>query len=458
MTQATVLPPSDVEELDKSFAGKLLQPGSDAYEAARLVHNGMIDKRPALIAQCQGVADIQQAVNFGRDHGLEISIKGGGHNVAGRAVCDGGLMIDLSSMKGVLVDPKCQTVQAQGGVTWGEFNRETQVYGLSTTGGVVSSTGIAGLTLGGGLGWLMGKYGMVVDNLLSVQVVTGDGKIVHASQNENSDLFWALRGGGGNFGVAASFEYQLHQVGPTIIGGLVAHSFDNARDVLRFYRDFVTTLPDELSVFAGLLHAPDGSGHQIAAMIMCHCGSIEEANAAVQPARAFGSPLMDVVGPLPYSDMNSLFDAGFPKGVLNYWKSEFLKELSDDAIDTMIEEFSRCPSPMSGILLEHFHGAATRVPADATAFPHREPGFNFLVISEWTDPAENDQNIAWARTAYDAMAPFTGGGRYVNYLGDEEAEGALAGAFGPNYARLRQVKRQYDPDNLFHLNQNIPPA
>ncbi|PKB80182.1 MAG: hypothetical protein BZY88_09480 [SAR202 cluster bacterium Io17-Chloro-G9] len=447
-----------MEELGKRFAGPLLQPGAEGYEAARRVHNGMIDKRPGLIAQCSGVADIQQAINFARGNSLEISIKGGGHNVAGRAVCDGGLTIDLSLMKGVLVDPKGRTVRAQGGVTWGEFNRETQVYGLATTGGVVSTTGIAGLTLGGGLGWLMGKYGLAVDNLLSVQVVTADGEILHASQNENSDLFWALRGGGGNFGVAASFEYQLHQVGPTITGGLVVHAFDKAGDVLRFYRDFTAALPDELSVFAGLLHAPDGSGNKIAAMLMCHCGTNEEASAAVQPAKEFGSPLMDVVGPMPYSDMNTLFDAGFPKGALNYWKSGFLRELSDDAIDTAVEEFGRCPSPMSGMLLEHFHGAATGVPAEATAFPHRDPGFNLVVISEWTNPSENDQNIAWAREAYDAMAPFTGSGRYVNYLGDVEEEDALAGAFGPNYARLRQVKKQYDPSNLFHLNQNIPPA
>ena len=399
MTQGITVPPSDIEELGKSFAGPLLQPGVDGYEAARLVHNGMIDKRPALIAQCSGVADIQQAVYFAKDKGLELSIKGGGHNVAGRAVCDGGLMVDRSLMKGVLVDPKGRTVRAQGGVNWGEFNRETQVYGLATTGGVVSTTGIAGLTLGGGLGWLMGKYGLAVDNLLSVQVVTADGRIVHASQNENSDLFWALRGGGGNFGVAASFEYQLHQVGPTITGGLVVHPFDNARDVLRFYRDFTATLPDELCVFAGLLHAPDGSGHKIVALLMCHCGPTGEGSAAVQPARAFGSPLMDAVGPMSYSEMNTLFDAGFPKGALNYWKSEFLRELSDDAIDTMVEEFSRCPSPMSGILLEHFHGAATNVPTEATAFPHRDPGFNLLVISEgsqstkrWCDTANRCAN------------------------------------------------------------------
>ena len=458
MTQGIAVLPSEIEELGKRFGGPLLKPGADGYEAARLVHNGMIDKRPALIAQCLGVADIQQAVNFARDNGLEISIKGGGHNVAGRAVGDGVLTVDLSLMKGVLVDPKGRTVRAQGGVNWGEFNRETQVYGLATTGGVVSTTGIAGLTLGGGLGWLMGKYGLAVDNLLSVQVVTANGEILHASRNDNSDLFWALRGGGGNFGGDALFEYQLHQVGPTITGGLVVHAFDQARDMLRFYRDFTATLPDELSVFAALLHAPDGSGHQVAAMVVCHCGPSEEASAAVQPAKAFGNPLMDVVAPMPYSDMNTMLDAGSPRGALNYWKSGFLRELSDDAIDTMIDEFRRCPSSMSLLFLEHFHGAATRVPADATAFPHRDPGFNFLAVSQWTNSSENDQNIAWARRAYDAMAPFTGSGRYVNYLGDVEDEDAMAGAFGPNYARLRQVKKQYDPSNLFHLNQNILPA
>jgi FAD/FMN-containing dehydrogenase len=433
----------------------LLQSGDPDYEQARKVHNGLVDKRPALIAQCHGVADIIDAVTFARTEALEVAVRGAGHNVAGRATIDDGLMIDLSAMKGIHVDPKKCTARAQGGVTWAEFNRETQLHGLATTGGVVSSTGIAGLTLGGGLGWLMGKFGLALDNLLSAEIVAADGRVLQASADENSDLFWAVRGGGGNFGVAASFEYRLHPVGPTVTGGLVAHPLAAARDALRFFRDVTTSLPDELVFQAALLHAPDGSGAKIAAIALCHCGSLSEGEAASRPIKNFGSPAMDVIGPMPYSQLNSALDALVPKGALNYWKSSFLAQLSDEAIDTMVECYANCPSLMGMMLLERIHGAATRVAVSDTAFPHRAPGYDFLLLHQWRDPAENDRQIAWARNTYAAMQPFMSSARYVNYLDHDETGDPVAAAYGPNYRRLRELKTKYDPTNFFHMNQNI---
>ncbi|MGH7365639.1 MAG: FAD-binding oxidoreductase [Candidatus Rokuibacteriota bacterium] len=450
--------PSDA--LRAQIAGSVLSPSDPAYEEARRVHNGLIDRRPALVARCHGTADVQAAVRFARERGLEIAVRGGGHNVAGNAVCDGGLVIDLSAMRGVHVDPRGRRARAQGGATWGDYNRETQLHGLASTGGVVSTTGVGGLTLGGGLGWLMGKHGMAVDSLRAVELVTAAGEVVRASADEQPDLFWAVRGGGGNFGVATWLEFEVYPVGPTVIGGLVAHPFAAARDVLRFYRDFTASLPDELTAFAGVLHAPDGSGTKLAAIIVCHAGSLEAGAAAVAPVKGFGSPVMDVIGPMPYSAVNMLFDAGFPPGALNYWKSNFLAALDDAAIDTMIERFAATPSPMSGLLLEHFHGAATRVGPTETAFPHRTVGYNFLAVGEWLDASATAANVAWARGAYAAMASHFTTGRYVNYLNaDELAEGSVvSAAFGPNWKRLREVKRRYDPDNVFHLNQNIKPA
>jgi FAD/FMN-containing dehydrogenase len=447
------------DSLRAQMAGPVLAPSDPAYEDARRVHNGLIDRRPALVARCHGTADVQAAVRFARERGLEIAVRGGGHNVAGNAVCDGGLMIDLSAMRGVHVDPRARRARAQGGATWGDYNRETQLYGLASTGGVVSTTGVGGLTLGGGLGWLMGKHGMAVDCLRAVELVTASGEVVRASANEHSDLFWAVRGGGGNFGVATWLEYELYPVGPMVLGGLVAHPFTAARDVLRFYRDFTQSLPDDLTAFAGLLHAPDGSGAQIAAIMVCHAGSLEAGAAAVAPVKRFGSPVMDVIGPMPYSAVNMLFDAGFPRGALNYWKSSFLATLADGAIDTMIERFAAAPSPMSGLLLEHFHGAATRVGPTDTAFPHRTVAHNFLAVAEWLEASATQANVAWARDTYAALAPHFASGRYANYLNAEEVtqSGAVSDAFGPNWKRLREVKERIDPDNVFHLNQNIKP-
>jgi FAD/FMN-containing dehydrogenase len=447
-----------VTELAGTFSGQLLRPADAGYEEARKVHNGLVDKRPALIARCRGTADVMDAVKLARKLGLEVAVRGGGHNVAGRATIDGGLMIDLAPMKGIHVDAKSRTARAQGGVTWAELNRETQLHGLAVTGGVVSSTGVAGLTLGGGLGWLMAKHGLALDNLRSVELVTAEGRVVRASSDEEADLFWAVRGGGGNFGVVTSFEFQLHPVGPMITGGLVAHPFERARDVLKYYRDFTQSLPDELTVFGGLIHAPDGSGAKLAAMVTCHCGPLAAGEAAVQPLKQFGPPAMDAIGPMPYSQLNGMLDAAYPKGALNYWKSSFLAELSDAAIDTMIECFARCPTPMGQMLLEHFHGAATRVKVGATAFPHRADGYNLLILCEWTDPAMTDRCIAWARETYAAMQPFMAPGRYVNYLADDETGDPVAAAYGANYKRLQQLKSKYDPANFFRMNQNIRPA
>jgi FAD/FMN-containing dehydrogenase len=455
---ARMSPAAAAVELAKSFTGQILRPSDPGYEDARRVHNGLIDKRPALIARCRGLADIVDALHAARSMGLEVAVRGGGHNVAGRATTEGGLMIDLQPMKGIHVDPAAHTARAQGGVTWNEFNRETQLHGLATTGGVVSSTGIAGLTLGGGLGWLMGKYALALDNLVSAEVVLADGAVVTASAERNPDLFWALRGGGGNFGVVASFEYRLHPVGPTVTGGIIGYPFAAAFDVLRHFRDVTASLPDELTVFGGLVHAADGSGEKLAVMVLCHCGTLTEGEAAVAPIKRFGAPALDAIGPMPYAQLNAMLDGAYPRGALNYWKSSFLAGLGDDAIRTMIECFAACPTPMGQLLLEHFHGAVTRVGITDTAFPHRAPGYNMVVLSEWTDPARTEVCTTWARDSYAALRPFMGAGRYVNYIGADERADAVAAAYGPNHARLQQIKARYDPGNLFRLNQNILPA
>ncbi|MCI0429665.1 MAG: FAD-binding oxidoreductase [Rhodospirillales bacterium] len=446
-----------VAELAGRFSGQLLQPHDPGYEEARRVHNGLVDKRPVVIARCRGTADIVDAVHLARNLNLEVAVRGGGHNVAGRATVDGGLMIDLATMKGIHVDPMSRTARAEGGVTWAEFNRETQLHGLATTGGVISSTGIAGLTLGGGLGWLMGKYGLALDNLLSVDIVTADGKVLKASAEENTDLFWAVRGGGGNFGVAASFEYRAHPVGPIVTGGLIAYPFERARDMLRFFRDATAAAPEELTIIAGLIHAADGSGTKLAAMVLCHCGPLDAGEATMRSIKMFGSPVLDGIGPMPYCQLNAMLDAAYPKGALNYWKSSFLARLSDEAIESVVASFAKCPTPMGQILLEHFHGAASRVGERDTAFPHRREGYNLVILSEWMEPALTECCIAWAKDSYAAMTPFMAPGRYVNYLGGDETTDAVSAAYGPNYRRLQELKATYDPGNFFHMNQNIRP-
>lgn len=446
-----------VETFRSGFGGAVLLPVDEEYDVARTVHNGLIDRRPAIIARCRGTADVVSALRLARESGLEVAVRGGGHNVAGRAVCDDGLVIDLSPMKGIIVDAQKQTALVQGGVTWGELNRETQLHGLAVTGGVISTTGVAGLTLGGGLGWLMGSQGMAVDNLLSAEVVLATGEVVRASEAEHPDLFWALRGGGGNFGIATVFEYRLRPVGPMVTAGLAAHPFANARDVLRKYRELSSDLPDEQTMFAGLTHSPDGA-ERLAAMIVCHIGPEAEAQEAVRPIKEFGPPALDAIGAMPYTAVNQMLDEGFPRGALNYWKSSFLQQLSDDAIDTLVRRYEVCPSPMSGLVIEHFHGAVTRVPVSATAYPHRAEGYNLVIAGQWADPAASSANIDWCRETYEAMRPFFAPSRYVNYMPDDETDGAAGEAYGQNLARLREVKRRYDPENVFHLNQNIVPA
>ena len=446
-----------VQDLRARFRGTLLQDGDAGYDDARRIHNGMVDKRPVVIAQCRGTGDIVAALQLASKLGLAVSVRGGGHNVGGRAVADGGLMIDLSLAREVRVDPATRTAVAEGGATWGEFNKATMAHGLATTGGVISTTGVGGLTLGGGLGWLMALHGMAVDNLIGAEIVTADGRVLNASATEHPDLFWAVRGGGGNFGVAASLTFRLHPVAPLVVGGLVAHPLDRGGEMLRFFRDTAAGVPDELSVFAGLLHAPDGSGHKIGAMIAFHPDE-DAGMQAVAPIKAFGPPIMDLMGPMPYEQLNSMLDGGFPRGALNYWKSSFLTSVTDATIDTMVACFRECPAPMGALLLEHFHGAVTRVKVSDTAFPHRQQGFNFLIVSQWMDPSQSTECVAWAKKTYEAMRPFMASGRYVNYLGDDESGEAVGNAYGPSYARLREVKKAYDPTNVFRMNQNIQPA
>jgi FAD/FMN-containing dehydrogenase len=453
----SALAPERRDVLASRFAGVIVGPEDLGYEEFRAVHNGLIDRRPALLASCRGTADVAEAVRFAVAEGLEVAVRGGGHNVSGRAVCDGGLVIDLSLMRGVDVDPVTRTARVQGGALWSDVNREAAVHGLAVTGGAVSSTGVGGYTLGGGLGWLMGVCGLAADNLVEAEVVLATGAVIRANESEHPDLFWALRGGGGNFGVVTSFVFRLHPIAE-VVGGLVAHPIDAARDMLRFYRQMSADVPDDLSIFAGLAHAPDGSGLPLALMLVCHSGPRDRAEHEVKPVLDFGAPVVAEVGPMPYPVMNTLLDAGFPKGSLNYWKSTFVRGVTDELIDTMVERFASCPSPMSGILLEHFHGAVTRVGPQDTAVPHRAPGYNLLIPSVWTDPATTDANIAWTRETYAALEPERAEGRWLNYYGDDEDAGQLDAAYGPNRARLAEVKRRYDPDNVFHINHNLVPA
>ena len=444
------------DELAAAFNGSLISPDDVEYDDVRAVHNGLVDKRPGLIARCRNVADVRDAVTFGRESGLEISVRGGGHNVAGRAVTEGGLMIDLSLMRGVDVDPQRRRAQAQGGVTWNEYNRTTHVYGQATTGGVVSTTGVAGLTLGGGIGWLMGKQGLSTDNVRQVEVVTADGQARIVDADNEPDLFWALRGGGGNFGVAASFEFETHPL-DVILGGLLAHPLAAAGEVVDMFRQFTKEVPDEATVMCAFVHAPDGSGAKLCALPLCHCGEMGEAEADLRPLRQFGPPVLDLVAPMPYPAVNTMLDDGFPRGALNYWKSAFFTELSDAAVQTMIDAFEATPSIMTGMVIEHFHGAVCRVDPTATAYPHREPGYNLVLAGQWADPADTAANVAWVRETFAALEPYTAPRVYMNYVADDETD-RVASAYGPNLDRLVEIKRRYDPANLFHLNPNIDPA
>ena len=445
-----------VADLSGQVSGSVLAPHDAGYDAARAVHNGLIDRRPALIVRCLTPRDVATSLALARRAGLEVSVRGGGHNVAGRAVTEGGVMIDLAEMKGIEIDPEQRTATVEGGVIWAELNDAAAEHGLAVTGGAVSGTGIAGYTLGGGLGWLMAKYGLAADNLLAVELVTAEGEVIQVDAASHADLFWALRGGGGNFGVATSFTYRLHPL-KTVVGGLIAHPVEAAPELLRFYRDAVADCSDDLTVFAGLVHAPDGSGAELSALVVFHTGDDAEAERDLDQFKTWGSPLVVEVGTMPYPAMNTILDAGYPAGSLNYWLSSFTRGLPDQLIDIAVERFAAVPSPMTAILFEHFHGAVTRVGATETAVPHRDQGWNLLIPSVWTDPADTDANIAWSRQTFAALRPHLGTGRWLNYLGDDQAEDAIRAAYGPNYDRLREVKRRYDPENVFHLNHNIAP-
>ena len=445
-----------LDRLGSRVTGPVLTPDDPGYDAARAVHNGLVDRKPALIVRALSAQDVVAALAFARSGGFDVSVRGGGHNVAGRAVTVGGVMIDLAEMKTITVDPEQGTATAQGGVTWNELNEAAGGHGLAVTGGAVSTTGIAGYTLGGGLGWLMGKYGLACDNLEAVELVTAAGDVLQVDADSHPDLLWALRGGGGNFGVATSFTYRLHPLS-TVTGGLIAHPVDAAPDLLRFYRDAVANASDDLTVFAGLVHAPDGSGVKLAALVVCHAGDPDTAAQELAPFLSFGSPLMTQVGPMPYPQMNTLLDAGYPTGSLNYWLSSFTRGLPDALIDAVLERFASVPSTMTAILFEHFHGAVTRVAPTDTAVPHREPGWNLLIPSVWTDPAATDANIRWTRETHTALSPHLAARRWLNYLGDDQANDAVQAAYGPNYDRLREIKRRYDPTNVFHHNHNIAP-
>jgi len=451
-----ILEEAVVRGFAESLRGRLARPGDDGYDAARKVWNGMIDRRPALIARCAGPADVIAAMRFAREHGLLVSVKGGGHNITGNAVCEGGLMIDLSPMKSVRVDPVGRTARAEAGLTWGEYNRETQAFGLASTGGVVSTTGIAGLTLGGGLGWLHGKHGLSCDNLLSADIVTADGQLLTVSANQHPDLFWGLRGGGGNFGVVTSFEYQVHPVGP-VLAGMVVHPMKRAMEVLRFYRDFCRNCPDEMVAAGALMTSADGD--PIAVIVAAYIGDLAAGEKAMASLRKFGPPLADTIAPTSYVALNTLFDAAFPYGgVQRYWKSSFLKELGDDVLDTMISRSAKFLSPMSNVLFFHLHGAAARVDRDATAFGLRDDQWDYDVISQWTDTAESAGHVQWTREFWTAVEPFASGQVYVNHLDAEEGTTRIKAAYTQGYEKLVALKNKYDPTNLFRLNQNIKPT
>ncbi len=447
----------------RTVSGTVVVPGDEGYEEARHVWNGMIDKRPALIVRCQTPADVVASVNFARDNDLLVAVRGGAHNVAGHGTCDGGLVIDLSGMKRVIVDTLARTATAEAGCTWADFDRATHPFGLATTGGLVSSTGIAGFTLGGGVGWLMRKYGLACDNLRAVNLVTADGRQVRASTTENSDLLWGVRGGGGNFGVVTDFEYDLHPVS-TVLGGLVLHPAARAAEVLRFFREFVASAPDELTCIAVFLTAPpapfvpvDLQLKPALAIAVCYAGDPAEGERFVQPLRAFGPPAADLIGPMPYPALQSMLDESAPKGLQNYWKSAFLNELSDPAIDVLVAQAAAMRSPLSALHLHHLEGAVNHPAAAYSAFGQRDSRFVLNIVGTWPDPADSVENTAWVRDSYAAIGPHTTGGAYINFMGEEGQDRVRAAYSSANYVRLVTLKRTYDPRNLFRLNQNIRP-
>ena len=456
MSATPTLTSNPFHDLAVHFDGRLIRPDSAEYDAARTVWNAMIDRRPACIAVCRSVADVRRSIQFARAHNLTIAIRGGGHNAAGLSSCDGGLVIDLREMRDITVDPARKIARAGGGATWADFDKATAAHGLAATGGAVSSTGIAGLTLGGGLGWLMRSCGLACDNMIAADVVTADGRVVRASASENPDLFWALRGGGGNFGVVTSFEFQLHEVS-TVLGGMLIYPLDRAPDVLHLYREVTRSAPDPLTVFAAMMHTPDGV--PVVALAMCYNGPAAEGEKAIAMIRAFGAPIAGEVGPIPYTALQSMLDAGFPSGLQVHWRSEFAAALPDALIDALVRSFRNVKSPLSAILIEQFGGAVRRVADNATAFDQRDAAYNVVIVSRWVSRDDATSNVQWARATSDAAKPFGTGRVYVNYIGAGEGPERVRASFRPEkFTRLAAIKRKYDPENVFRMNQNIPPG
>ena len=452
-----------LKELAGRLRGKLVLSGEDGYDEARTIWNAMIDRRPGAVVRCAGAADVVRAVTFARDHDLVLSVRAGGHNIAGKAVGDGALLLDLTPMKSVRVDPARRTAWVEPGVTLAEFDNEAQAYGLATPLGINSTTGVAGLTLGGGFGWISRKYGMTVDNLVSVDIVTADGALRRASETENADLFWAVRGGGGNFGVVTSFEFRLHSVGPEVLSGLIFHPQDRAKELLPRYRRIVAEAPDELTCWIVLRKAPPlpflpeaVHGTDVLIFAACYAGDMKEGEAVVAPLRALGAPIADVIGPHSFAGWQAAFDPLLTPGARNYWKSHDFTELSEAATDVILDYTGRLPSPECEIFIGHLGGAVNRVAADATAYPHRDSDFIMNVHTRWQDPAQDRACVQWARGLFEATKPHATGGVYVNFLGEDEAD-RLPGAYGANLARLAAIKAKYDPANLFRVNQNIAP-
>jgi FAD/FMN-containing dehydrogenase len=460
-----MIPTSAVEQLRRSLRGALLKQGDDGYDRARTIHNATIDRHPALIARCTCTEDVQHAVSFARDHGMVLAVRAGGHNVVGFAVCDGGLMIDLTAMKAVSVDADARTVRVEGGATWGDVNDALQPFDLAATGGFVSITGVGGLTLGGGLGWLLRKHGLALDNLLSAEMVTADGKVLTTNPTSHPDLFWAIRGGGGNFGVVTSFEFSVYPAG-TVLAGQVVHPLDRAEDALKAYARFCAGASESFTSGALFFHFPDdpalpppARGAAVVGLGGVYTGPLERGERELQPLRSHGTPLLDLFEPMPYSNAQRMADGLWPPGLHNYWKSAFLTSLSPEAIATLVKAYRAVPSPFTVIVVEHFgDGAASRVGERETAFGHREWMFNCVITAAWRDASEAESNMRWLRDAWDAMRPHLAAGAYVNYLGEADPASVVAAYGNDKYARLTAVKTAYDPKNLFCMNQNIVPA
>jgi len=451
----TEMSAEEIAQLQATMRGRVLTAKDPAYDTARRGHNGRIDRRPGVIARCLGVADVLKALEFGKSKSLPISIRCGGHSLAGFGICNDGVMIDLEEMTAVTVDPYAGTATAQGGANWGQFDRETQAFGLATTGGLVRTTGIAGLTLAGGHGFLMRKHGLACDNLLSANVVTAEGKLLKASADENADLFWALKGGGGNFGIVTEFKYRLHRVGP-VLGGVLIAPFAESRGMLEFYDEFAGNAPDELGLVCALATLPDGTKAVVS--LACYAGELEEGERQLRPLRTFTTPIADQIQPMPYTAVQSIVENFNPRGMRNYWKMVYVKELNSEAIARITDMYSRVPAPMSHVVVYTFGGAVARAGADAGAVSNRDARHAVIAIGMWDSEAEDEVNIRWVREFADAMQPFASGGFYPNY---EDSAGAerLVTAFGAEkYGRLAAIKQKYDPENTFRLNQNILPA